>query len=296
MAVEYFMVFGYLLISMAVGVFCMGAAVDIWRTRKEGKSNHSSENIVKSASILSVTLVIIGIAFTLFHLGRMGHFYNIILNFDSWLTREAWSAGSFTFVSIVYYLLWRKKAAAQNSSLRNFVGIVGIILGITTILSMSMIYGTVKAIPAWNTTLILYMNLANAFGLGVFLFGLVLAFNYNKAKSEESLNKLRSFTLVGVLAVILVGATYLTYQIQLASLPQIIGMDGNTGLVVSRIGIGILLPLLIIMYAWFNRNKKASLIPMAFVSSFVLVVAGDIMARMLHFLIAIQTPIIPPIF
>ena len=296
MHVEYFMVFGYLLISMAIGLFCIGVIIDVWRTKKEGKTNHTSAGISRLSAIISVILVIIGIGSTLFHLGRMGHFYNIILNFDSWLTREAWSAGLFTLFAIIYYLLWRKTSNTQKSSMRLSVGVVGIVIGFTTILSMSMIYSTVKAIPAWNTTLIFYMNLASSFALGVFLFGLVLAINYSKSKNEDNLNKLRSFTLVGALSVIIVGLTYFTYQLQLSTLPHIPGMDSNTGLVMTRIGIGILLPLFIIMYAWYNRKRNASFIPLAFLSSFVLVVTGDVIGKMLHFLIAVQAPIIPPMF
>ena len=318
MAVEYFMVFGYFLISMAIGAFCIGAAIDIWKTTKEGNANHSSVRISSLAATISLPLVILGITSTLFHLGRMDRFYNIIMEPGSWLTREAWSAGLFTACSFIYFLLWRRSATSQgpsrqraimetaataqeSSRQRVIIGAVGIILGMTAILSMSMIYSTVKAIPAWNTTLIFYMNLSNAFALGVFLLGLALAFDYSKAKAEgkpKILTQLRSFTGFGLLAIVLIGVTYFTYQAQLAMLPQVSGMvvKSTTGLLSARIILGILIPLVIIAYAWLNSIKKPSFMPIALVSSFVLVVAGDIMARMLHFLIAVQPPVIPPIF
>ncbi len=296
MAIEYAMVIGYFFISMAIGLFCVGAVIDIWKINVERKANHSLAHISKLAITTSLPLVIVGILSTLFHLGKIGSFYNIILNFSSWLTREAWSAGIFTFCAFVCFLLWRSSVKTNNYRPRAIVGAVGIVFGITTIFSMSMIYMSVKAIPAWNTDSILYMNLANAFLLGVFLFGILLAFQYNKNKADAELDLLKIFTWIGLFAIILVGATFLINQVQISMLPDAAQSGSGFGLAIARFSIGILMPLLIVIYALAKKEQKSSIFPAVFTASFLFIIAGDIMSRMLHFIVAVNPPVIPPIF
>lgn len=292
MEIQYEMLFGYLFISAAIGVFWIGAALDLYKTWKEGTGSHTWAAISKTAAIISFPLMVIGILLTLLHLGRIERFFYIILKFESWLTREAWSAGFFALFAFIYMLLWLTGKKAGGSRVRQIVGGVGIVLGLTTIIAMGMIYTVIKAIPSWNTSMMLVLNISYAFALGVFLLGTATAFM--KGESNEKKEKIKAFVSVGFLAVLFIALFYFAYQMQLAVVPKIEGtpVPDTAGLLLARVLIGIVVPLLVIGYAWFTSKKNPNFLPVALAICLVLIVAGDILARVLHFVNAV----IPPVF
>ncbi len=94
-------------------------------------------------------LIISGLISSTGHLGRPERAWRALSQWrSSWLSREGVLA-ILTFAPTgIYALTW--VVLGKNTGLAGVIGLVGAVLSLTTIYATSMIYASLKAIPAWS--------------------------------------------------------------------------------------------------------------------------------------------------
>jgi len=162
-----------------------------------------------------------------------------------------------------------------------------------------MAYATVRPIPAWNTPVTVLFFLVSGLLTGALAVATALAVRYWRAKGElqaEALRALVPFTGVGaalLVAAIVVGGLWLLHLnstlVSRAASESLAMLSGSLlGLTLARVLAGMVLPLGVLVYAW----RRATVQPQAaapwVIVSFVLVLAGDLMARAIFFLTAVH--------
>lgn len=123
--------------QLAIGAF---AALFFMDTYKQTVSKRAG--FISLIAILSVS--VIAVIVSVFHLGHPFAAYRAILNFDdSWLTREIVFFPSFILFVFVYTFF------TKTDGMKKWIGWIAVFLGGITIFCTAMIY-TIPAIPAWN--------------------------------------------------------------------------------------------------------------------------------------------------
>ncbi|WP_284126107.1 dimethyl sulfoxide reductase anchor subunit family protein [Parerythrobacter aestuarii] len=130
---------------------------------------------------LGLVLIISGLLSSTFHLGRPERAWRALSQWrSSWLSREG-VAAILTFVPLgLFALSW--VVLGQNSGPAAAIGLVGAAMSLLTIFTTSMIYASLKTIPAWSNgyTVMGYVVLGPMNGALIALL-LVFAFSLEAA-------------------------------------------------------------------------------------------------------------------
>ncbi len=276
MNIEYSLAASYLFIGTAIGLIIWYAFANILG---QNESNKYADKVLKMAIILAI----LGVVFATLHLGRMGRFMNLILNPTSWLSREAFFAGAFTGGIILYYFLIRNKLGQFKKY--NLLLYAVVAAGFCTFICMGMIYATVTAIPAWNTSLLVLVNIASGLLLGGILFLLIAKNDLADDLFKTLAISLLSVALVSIIINIAYDAhinmAFTTLKMQGVILPSI--WLGS----LIKVGVGLLIPIyLIAKFINKQSNNFTSFINIAFVC----ILIGEVTNKIMHFIVAIKTP------
>lgn len=276
MNIEYSLATSYLLIGTAIGIAVWYALALII---KPDESDKYSGKVMQ----ITIGLAILGIIFAILHLGNMGKFMNLILNPTSWLSREGLFAGLFTGGIILYYLLTRNKA--DQIKKYNILLYAVLVAGLCALISMGMIYATVTAIPAWNTTLLVLVNIFSGLVLGGVLFLLITK---NDLELQSFKTIISSLLIISIVSLVV----NIAYEAHISMALNTLAMQGvvipSLWLSTSiRIIIGLLIPIyLIAKLITVQSEKHSAYISIAFIS----VLIGEVINKIMHFIIAIKTP------
>lgn len=111
-------------------------------------------------------LIIAGLLSSTFHLGHPERAFRALSQWrSSWLSREGLAAVA-TFVPTgLFALVW--VFFNRNEHLAGLIGLAGAVLAVVTVYCTSMIYGSLKTIPAWHTrwTRVAYLMFAMMTGV-----------------------------------------------------------------------------------------------------------------------------------
>ncbi|MFN7253232.1 MAG: dimethyl sulfoxide reductase anchor subunit family protein [Anaerobacillus sp.] len=148
--------------QLAIGAF---ATIFLFEAYQQKISKRAT--FISLISILSISVV--AIIVSMFHLGHPFEAYKAILNFgNSWLSREIVFYPLFMLL-VFYYGFVAKKDATKKAT-----GWAAVVMGMITIYSTAMIY-TIPAIPAWNNGMTMAAFFVTALLLGpVFVQLLIL--------------------------------------------------------------------------------------------------------------------------
>lgn len=138
--------------------------------------------------LVALILVVIGLSSSTLHLGKPGRAWRAFSQWrTSWLSREA-VLSAVTFVPALLYgwFVWR----GEFSPLAQAVALLLVLCSLATILSTSMIYVSLKPVPAWNHHLVFPIYLLFAFLTGSLWFG---CFN-----GQKPLEQLMGATVIAV--------------------------------------------------------------------------------------------------
>lgn len=279
MPVEIFMVIGYVLMGSAVGLFITGAIAHLAQP-----SNTPIHHFPKFAFMVSFPLMVLGVVFTLFHLGNIGYFYGILFNPNSWLMRESWIIGFFTLATFIAFILaMRAKETPAPSSLR-IVVIAGIILGALLLFAMSMSYMVVYAIPSWNNLGVLLTNLAEAAAIGTSISAAYVALRGDK---ENDAKLLKCLTIAMVASIAAAALTFFVYNVSLSLLPMgQVATSGTISTLVVVKYVALVAALVLAIYALFSASKVSASLGTIAAVIVIAVLASDVISRVLHFLMA----------
>ncbi len=279
MEIAYSLAISYLLLGAAIGLVSWYA---VSRLTQGDALKEAGPKIILAALVLSV----VGIGFATGHLGKMGRFLNMLSNPASWLSREAFFVGLFTLCIVIYYVLLQKSGVEKVRNY-NYLLYIAVLAGLCTLISMGMIYASVKAVPAWNTTMIVLLDILSAGVLGGFLF-LVLG----GKTMPHSLLKSLSAAMLSVLIIALV--VNIAYDVQVEMALAALAAQGAT---VPSVWLGTLLRLLVglivpayLVYKVLAAEPRKQL--SAFSVALVCVVIGEAAARVMHFVVAVKGPFI----
>lgn len=130
-----------------------------------------------TGGILALVLITAGLLSSVGHLASPKNAWRAFFRFKtSWLSREGVFAVAFYPVSMLYLLsAWLQDAEAGG--LVVMLGLLSIVLAITTVFSTGMIYGCLKTIRQWNTALTPANFIMLGLATGSVLLATVLAFH-----------------------------------------------------------------------------------------------------------------------
>lgn len=278
MEIAYSLAISYLLLGTAIGLV-------MWYAVARFRQGDALETSASKVILAAVILAILGVGFATGHLGRMERFINMVSNPKSWLSREGVFAGSFTVLVVLYFVML-KKNGVKNLKKWDVLIYLAALAGLCTLISMGMIYATVKAVPAWNSTLVVLVDILSAAMLGGLLFlvlaGPTLPEQFTKTMAAAVFSILIVGIVVNVAYEAQVKMALTTLAAQGAAVPSIwIGT-------LVRVIIGLLVPLYL-LYTSFKAESKKQL--SAFSIALVCLVIGEVTARMMHFVVAVKGPL-----
>lgn len=147
----------------------------------------------KNAAYASAGMAVLGMLFSLAHLGQPFIAYNSILNVGkSWLSNEILFVGGFSAIAVLNAILIMSR---RSSGLNNILLWVGSIVGLLAVFAMARVY-TFTVVPAWNSPNIYVDFFAAAITMGGVIFWAL------SAKEIEGTNKQILATVVLAAAVI----------------------------------------------------------------------------------------------
>lgn len=278
MEIVYSLAISYLLLGTSIGLIIWYAWARFWR-------GEAIEAATGKIVVTALILAVIGIGFATGHLGRMERFMNLISNPYSWLSREGFFAGGFTGLVALYWVML-KKNGAENLRKWDFLIYLAALAGLCTLISMGMIYATVQAVPAWNTTLVVLIDILSAGMIGGLLF-LVLAGSTLPADFTKT-------AAAAVFSIVVAGMVInLAYEAQVKMALDALAAQGAVvpavwaGTLV-RIVIGLLVPTYLLYTSFKAAPQKQQLV---FTTALVCVLIGEAAARMMHFVVAVKGPL-----
>lgn len=277
MQIPYSLAISYLLLGTAIGMVIWFTTARILDKERFGGS---SQRMI----LIAVVLAVLGIIFATGHLGRMERFMNLVSNPDSWLSREGFFAGGFTGLLLLYYLLIRNKAQEQVRKV-DILLYLAALAGLGTFISMGMIYASVSAVPAWNSFIVVLVDILSGLVLGGVLFLLLL--DREQAEIFKPLVK-------GVFAVLLVSLLVnIIHQVQVGMTLSALAAQGVE---VPSIWLGSILHLLVGLiipaYVLAKMLKpQDKVLASGLTIAMVCVVIGEVTAKMMHFVVAVKGPL-----
>lgn len=278
MHIPYSLATSYLLLGTSIGVVIWFAAGRLINPDYNGKA---LPRVLLTAAILAV----LGVIFATIHLGHMERFMNLVSNPSSWLSREGFFAGAFTACIVLYYLLVRK-SGTENLKKMDPLLYLAILAGLGTFICMGMIYASVQAIPAWNTTMVVLIDIFSGLLLGGFLY-LVLAGKELPTGTMKSVS-------IGIFLVIIVSLIVnIAYDAQVKMALSVLSAQGVAvpslmlGTII-RLVIGLLVPAYLIAK---GLKAKSELPIPKYPIALACVLIGEVTAKIMHFLTAVKGPL-----
>ncbi len=136
--------------QMSVGAFIVLGAVQVYARVQGGRSAEDVDRVTDPALYAVGVTLALGLIASIFHLGTPMNAINVLRHVDSsWLSREiafglAFAGLGFVFAATQYFK-W------GSAALRQALAALTALVGVGLVVSMSMIYASLDAVPAWST-------------------------------------------------------------------------------------------------------------------------------------------------
>ncbi|HWQ74123.1 MAG TPA: DmsC/YnfH family molybdoenzyme membrane anchor subunit [Syntrophomonas sp.] len=277
MEISYSLAISYLLLGTAIGLV-------MWYAVAAFMQGEALQDSASKVILIAFILAVVSIGFAIGHLGRMERFINLVSNPGSWLSREGFFAGAFTALVALYFFVL-KKNGVENRKKGNVLIYLAALAGLCALISMGMIYATVQAVPAWNSTLVVLIDVLSAIMLGGLLF-LVLAGPTLPAPFTKTIATAVFIILIAGIAV------NIAYEVQVK---MVLSALAAQGAVVPSIWIGTLVRVIVgllapayLIYTSLKSGAEKQL--SAFSIALICLVIGEIAGRLMHFVVAVKGP------
>jgi len=157
------MVFFTVVSQMSVGTFLVLGVLQIAGRRKHSAA--TVERLVAPVLYAIGPALVLGLIVSMFHMHDVTHSFNVIRHWQSsWLSREIIFGCAFALFGFVFAILeWFESGAL---ALRQTLAVIAALLGIGLLVSESMIYYSLVAIPAWHSWAVPFQFCATAILLG----------------------------------------------------------------------------------------------------------------------------------
>jgi anaerobic dimethyl sulfoxide reductase subunit C len=292
MEVPYPLLFFTLLTSLSVGVVCIAVVAEL--------SGEKYGRISRAGAYLAFPTLGVGLLASALHLAKpMSFMLGLSRPGASWISREGWVGIVYLICSVLYAVAWymtdRNKAGWKP--LRTLFAVLAGIFGLVMLYVQAMAYATVRAIPSWHSPLTVIFFASSAFALGALALAAILGVSVPRIRDAEERENvavaLQPFRTMGIIALALLLVVALLWWVQLstglvtpASQLALSLLGGPLlGLTLVRVIVGLALPLLLMLFVVIQQGRPVTA---WVVVSFILVVAGEVIARQLFFLTAIH--------
>lgn len=137
------------LAQMSVGAFVVLGVVHL-TARARGRSAEEVDRLTDPVLYAIGVTLVLGLLASLLHLGNPANVFNVILNVGtSWLSNEI--AFGIGFAALGFAFAASQWFKVGSANLRQALAGLTALVGLGLVFSMSMIYYTLAAVPAWNT-------------------------------------------------------------------------------------------------------------------------------------------------
>ncbi|MGS0764555.1 dimethyl sulfoxide reductase anchor subunit family protein [Syntrophomonas curvata] len=278
MHIPYSLATSYLLLGTSIGLV-------IWFAAGRFIDRDHNYKVLSRILLTAAILAVLGVIFATLHLGHMERFMNLVANPSSWLSREGLFAGAFTACTVLYFLLIKKSGMEAVKKLDPLL-YLAVLAGVGTFICMGMIYASVQAIPAWNTTMVVLIDIFSGLLLGGFLF-LVLA------GKELPGNIIKPITTAIFLVLVVSLIVNIAYDAQVrmalsALSAQGVAVPSLMLITLIRLVIGLLVPVYLLAKGF---KAKSGLLASTFSIALACVLIGEVTAKIMHFLTAVKGPL-----
>lgn len=134
--------------QMSVGAFVVLGVIQVAAARRHDSA--TVDRITDPALYAIGPTLVLGMVASMFHMNDVGNTLNVIRHIEtSWLSREIVSGVAFAGLGFAFAAMqWFKWGTAR---LRQALALVTAVVGLALVWSMSMVYYSLAAVPAWNT-------------------------------------------------------------------------------------------------------------------------------------------------
>lgn len=157
------MIFFTVIAQMSVGAFIALGITQLWaRTRYDQKT---IDQVTDPVLYAIGPALVVGLAVSMLHMHDIWHTLNVFRHWDSsWLSREIIFGILFAGFGFLFAAMqWFKWGSGV---LRQVVASLAAVSGVALVWSMSMIYATLPAVPAWGTWVVPFQFFGTAVILG----------------------------------------------------------------------------------------------------------------------------------
>lgn len=295
------MIFFTVMAQMSVGAFLVLGVIQLF-----GSLRHDSKTIDRVADpalyAIGPTLVL-GLIASMFHMNDVFHVLNVFRGWQSsWLSREIIFGMGFAGLGFLFALMqWFKWGSAR---LRQVLAAITALVGVGLLVVMSMIYYSLRTVPAWHSWFTPAQFIITAVLLGSLAVGtafmLTTVFGRNKKKvdidtttdatDEATVNSLVASSLKGIAVTVIVAGSALLVMmpIYLQGLAQegeigALSLEAYSGalfvvrLALIALGAGLLA---IFIYGFAKPHTNPTPLTVCVAVALVLVFVGELLGRM----------------
>lgn len=295
------MIFFTVMAQMSVGAFLVLGVIQTF-----GSLRHDSKTIDRVADpalyAIGPTLVL-GLIASMFHMNDVFHVLNVFRGWkSSWLSREIIFGMGFAGLGFLFALMqWFKWGSAR---LRQVVAAITALVGVGLLVVMSMIYYSLRTVPAWHSWFTPAQFIITAVLLGSLAVGtafmLTTVFGQNKKKvdidttteaaDDGTVNSLVASSLKGIAVTVIVAGSALLVMmpIYLQGLAQegeigALSLEAYSGalfvvrLALIALGAGLLA---IFIYGFAKPHTNPTPLTVCVAVALVLVFVGELLGRM----------------
>lgn len=242
------------------------------------------EKTFKNAIIVAAGLGIIGMIFSLLHLGQPQRAMNALYHFSSsWLSREIWFTTLFVgFIVLSTLFMFNKQ---ERLKLVDVLLSVAAIIGLIDVYIMSSIYST-TSVPFWHGGATFIEFYATTISIGAVCFLLL---------SMKEVDHMRTLLVVTVPTVVILQVAAVVHHLMIAGTSSNDAMQSSIGILVSMPIVNALKWILIlagtVLFVWLHKKEFSPTIKSVVVCSACLLVAGQIIGRYLFYTAMVTTGI-----
>lgn len=261
-----------LLIQFAVGSVVI---VSIINSQLFNRNIYTFPHEISSRLLLLILVsIIIAVLSSFFHLGNPLNAHLSLNNLSSsWLSREILLVILFSTTILAYFIIDTMSLSNQNTRLT--LGIIGSILGIALVVSMSKLY-MIETVPAWNTFLTPSKFFTTSALLGITGFLLILIFSGHSGPTNDGNSY--PFKLILQIVLLLILAELILFFIELwilnsGSLAEMVSYrlitEGNRLIFFANIFL-FAASILVILFLLFLSDNRFSSLSLILISGMVI--------------------------
>ena len=156
------------LAQLSVGAFVALGVINVFGIPKFGRE--TIERVTDPAIYAIGPTLVFGLVASMFHMNDITNMFNVIRHWDSsWLSREIIFGVGFGALGFLFAIMqWFK---IGTHAVRQIIAGLAAIVGLALVYSMSMIYMSLRTVPAWNTWAVPFQFFATTLLLGSLAVG-----------------------------------------------------------------------------------------------------------------------------